>query len=402
MISVEEAFKQVVESVEPLEVVDRPLGESVGYTLAETIVAHMPLPPFDNSAMDGYALRVEDVAKAVKETPVWLKLIGEVPAGSFFEKPLHPGEVVRIMTGAPVPSTANAVVKLEETRLRDGQVEIREPVTVGKHIRRKGEDVSVGQEVLRHGTTIRLQHLGLLASLGKNSVKVYRTPSVSVLTTGSELVAIGRPLLPGKIHNTNGLVLQKLLERMGIVLHDLGTVQDDPEHLKRLIEASPVSDFLIISGGVSVGKYDYVKEVLQELGMKTIFWRVAMKPGQPLLFGHLNQQWVFGLPGNPISCVVCFLIFVRTAIQKMMGISHPQLPMVQATLQKGLSKQDGRRHYLTATLREEHGELFATPTDKQGSGMFASLAEANAFIIIPEERDALEKGELVDVLRFDG
>ncbi|MBI4437081.1 MAG: molybdopterin molybdotransferase MoeA [Candidatus Omnitrophica bacterium] len=400
MISVDEALKQVREFVMPLEAIERPLSESVGYALAETIVAATPLPPFDNSAMDGYAIQTEDVARANPENPVWLRLIGEVPAGSSFERPIHSGEAVRIMTGAPVPSTADAVVKLEEARLRREQVEIHEPVPRGKHIRRKGEDVTVGETVLEKGTTIRLQHLGLLASLGRKGIKVYRGPSVSFLTTGSELVEVGEALPPGKIHNTNGLILQKLLEGLGITPRNLGTVQDDPERLKTLIQKSATSDLLLISGGVSVGKYDYVKEVLQELGMKTFFWRVAIKPGQPILFGRLNHRWVFGLPGNPISCVVCFLLFVKPAIQRMMGTQNPQHPIVHAILQKGISKSDGRRHYLTAILREENRHFVITPTGKQGSGMLASLAQANAFIVVPEERNSLETGELVDVLPF--
>jgi len=400
MISVDEALKQIMNEVGPLNSEERPLGEALGRTLAEKIVASFSLPPFDNSAMDGYAIRTSDVAEANAERPVWLKVIGEVPAGSLFEKPIQIGEAVRIMTGAPVPSTADAVVKLEEARLREGQVEIRQPVSVGKHIRRKGEDVSVGKGVLTLGTTIRIQHLGLLASLGRKTVQVYRAPSASIVTTGSELVEAGENLSPGKIYNSNHLVLVKLSEKENIAVHNLGTVPDDPATLKALVERSFSSDLLVISGGVSVGKYDYVKDVLQELGMKTIFWRVNMKPGQPVLFGRLNHQWVFGLPGNPISCVVCFLLFVKTAIQKMKGIQDPKLPMVRATLQKNVSKQDGRRHYLTAYLKESDGRLTVTPTEKQGSGMLASLAEASAFIVVPEEKNTIEAGELVDVLQF--
>lgn len=400
MISVDEALQFILDEVTPLEVIEQPVGESVGYTLTETIVAETPLPLFDNSAMDGYAIRIEDVSHATPDAPVWLRIVGEVPAGSVFETSIHSGEAVKIMTGAQIPSTADAVVMLEKARLRDGQVEIREPVPAGKHIRRRGEDVSPGEAIFERGTTIRLQHLGLLASLGRKTVRVYRAPSVAVLTTGSELIGLDEPLTPGKIYNTNSLILQKLLERTGVVLRDLGVVADDPGALKERIRQAMASDLLIVSGGVSVGQYDCVKDVLRSLGMKTIFWRVNMKPGKPIVFGRLNHQWVFGLPGNPISCVVAFLIFVQTAIQRMMGHSNPKPLFVQAVLREGVWKQDGRRHFLTGHLEELGGQRLVTPTEKQGSGMLQSLAEANAFIVIPEERNALEMGEPVEVLRF--
>ncbi len=400
MISVDEGLARVLEAVRPLSAVVRPLEACVGSVLAEKITAEISLPPFDNSAMDGYALRTGDVAQASPETPVWLRVVGDVPAGSFFEKSISPGEAVQIMTGARVPSTTDAVVKLEEARLRENSVEIRGPVPVGKHIRRRGEDVSEGEVVLPRGTFLRLQHLALLGSLGKKIIPVYRTPSVSFLTTGSELVSVGEPLAPGKIYDTNGMVLRKMLEGFGLAPQDLGTVSDDPEQLRELIENSPKTDLLILSGGVSVGECDYVKEVLWGLGMETIFWRVQMKPGQPLLFGRWGEQWVFGLPGNPISCVVCFLIFVRCAIQKMIGILNPGPHVIRAILQETVLKHDRRRHYLTAVLKEENGNFLVTPTEKQGSAMVASLAASNAFIIVPEERETLEKGERVDVLHF--
>lgn len=400
MISVDEALKKIMESVGPLEIVERSLSETIGMTLAESIIASIPLPPFDNSAMDGYAIRSEDVAQAKPESSIWLRVVGEVPAGTLFEKPIQSGEAVKIMTGAPVPMTTDAVVMLEEARIRDGQVEIRNPVPAGKHIRRKGEDVSAGMEVLKQGSIIRLQHLGLLASLGIKTVRVYRAPSVSIIATGSELAHVDETLSSGKIYDSNSLILRKLFGESGCSLKHLGTVADDAEQLKEIIQRSSGADLLVISGGVSIGKYDYVKEVLQELGMKTIFWRVAIKPGKPVLFGQLGSQWVFGLPGNPISCVVCFLIFVRSAIQKMMGIENPRLPIVQAILQKKISKQDGRRHYLTAILQEQEDRRIVTPTEKQGSGMLAALSEANAFLVIPEEKESLEAGEIVDVLQF--
>jgi len=398
MISVNEAWKKMMDVVIPLGVVEKPLEAVVGATLAETLVADRALPPFNNSAMDGYAIQTKDVKVAKPETPIWLDVIGEVPAGQVFEKPLQSGQAVKIMTGAQVPPSADAVVMLEKARYRNGKVEVREPVTFGKHIRSAGEDIAAGEEVLSAGTPICIQHLGLLASLGRASLRVYQKPSVALLTTGSELVKVGQKLSPGKIYDSNGLVLRKLLEQTGVTVEDLGATVDDPQRIYEALQRTQRHDLLVISGGVSVGKYDYVKKALQEFGMKTIFWRVKMKPGKPILFGQRDRQWIFGLPGNPISCVVGFLVFVQPVLQRMMGVASPKLPLIRAVLRKDVVKKDERQHYLTAIFTEEKGEVI--PTKKQGSGMLVSLSQANAFIIIPEDKQWVRKGEKVDVLRF--
>jgi molybdopterin molybdotransferase len=281
-------------------------------------------------------------------------------------------------------------------------VELRSPVAPGSHIRKAGEDITAGEMMLKAGTRIRLQHLGLLAGLGYAALPVYRVPTVAVLATGSELVNIDEALAPGKIRNSNSLVLAALLRRLGIQPADCGSVIDDRGLIQRKLEEASTSDVILISGGVSVGEHDLVKRVLRDLGMETLFWRVNMKPGKPLLFGRWRSKAVFGLPGNPISCVVCFLEFIHPFLRKVMGEHEVDHEHLRARLTQPIRKKEPRLQLLTAALDEDQGTLTVRPTPQQGSGMLSSLAQANAFIVMPEDATACETGSMVDVLPFGG
>jgi len=397
MTSFQDAKRLVLDQARTLGTEEVRLADSVGRALSRDLVAEVSLPPFDNSAMDGYALWSADTTGAAQDHPVILRLAGEVAAGQTLERAIRRGEAVKIMTGAPLPSGTDSVVMLEEARLRGEVVEIFHAVRPASHVRQAGEDIKQGDVALQAGRRIRHQQLGLLAGLGCAQLPVYRLPSVAVLATGSELVGIDQPLTPGKIRNSNSLTLVTLLRRFGLRPTDLGSVADERAPLLQRLEAASRHDVMLISGGVSVGAHDVVKRVLKDVGMATLFWRVNMKPGKPLLFGRWRNSVVFGLPGNPISCVVGLLEFIAPFLRKMMGEATSDDGLVQARLTRPLHKNAPNTQLFTAQLREEGGSLLVTPTPQQGSGMLSSLAQANSFIIVPETIMALQAGELVTV-----
>ncbi|MBI1952652.1 MAG: molybdopterin molybdotransferase MoeA [Candidatus Omnitrophica bacterium] len=403
MISVEEAWRRIEERIEPLAAEPLPLEAAEGFVLAKPITAPIDLPPFDNSAMDGYALRAGETQTARAERPVKLPVAGEVAAGGWQDKPVAPGTAVKIMTGAPLPPGADSVLMLEDGRLRDGAVEIRGPVDPGRHVRRQGEDVRRGQVLLEPGLRLNPQRLALLASAGIREVPVHRRARVSLLATGSELAAPGAPLRPGQIYDSNRITLKSLLRAGGSTCDDLGVVPDDPAAITKQIRTGLGRDLLLVSGGVSVGSHDHVKQVLRELGMETLFWQVAMKPGKPLLCGRLGPTWIFGLPGNPISCVVGFLIFIEPLIRRLEGKPRAKPRYAKARLTQDLHKKDDRRHFLTARVSAgSDGFLEAAPTEKQGSAMMQALAQANAFVVAPEDCPFIPAGKTVEVLLFNG
>jgi molybdopterin molybdotransferase len=401
MVSVEEAWQRIEERIEPLDAERLPLTAAEGFVLAQAVFAPIDLPPFDNSAMDGYALRAGETEAASAERPVRLPVAGEVAAGGWQDTPVAPGTAVKIMTGAPLPPGADAVLMLEDGRLRDGAVEIRAPVDLGKHVRKQGEDVRRGEALLEPGLRLNAQRLALLASAGIPEVLVHRRARVSLLATGSELAAPGAALKPGQIYDSNRITLKTLLRSGGSTCDDLGVVPDDPAAIAQQIQAGLGKDLLLVSGGVSVGSHDHVKQVLQELGAQTLFWRVAMKPGKPILCARLGPTWIFGLPGNPISCVVGFLVFIEPLIRRLEGQPRAKPRYAKARLTRELHKKDGRRHFLTARVSAgADGLLEAVPTEKQGSAMMQALAQANAFVVAPEDCSVMEAGKTVEVLLF--
>lgn len=402
MVSFGEARSIIAESIPkaPSEVV--PLLEVHHRILAADVFSDVDIPPFDNSSMDGYAIRSEDTIGANDHQKAILNLAGEVSAGDVFQGSLQRGSAIRIMTGAPVPAGANAVLEQEAVLSANGSIQIGVEVSEGKNIRHKGEDIRRGDIVLKMGMRVSSAALGVLSSVGKPSIEVMKKPLVAFITTGNEVVEIEEPLLPGKIRNSNAYTLWGLLKESGCEPLKLGKVRDVEADLEQRIREGLSHDMLVTSGGVSVGKYDLVLETLKKLGVEILFWKVNIKPGMPVAFGMYKQPDagrhvpVFALPGNPVSTIITFLQFVRPAIQKMMGLSIQPLTL-QAVLEHPISKKDGKRHFSRGILRNENGKLFVSTTGSQSSGVLSSLVAANCLIIVREEQKELRVGDPVDV-----
>jgi molybdopterin molybdotransferase len=386
MLQVEEAQARVMAEVVAGPAEGVALDDSLGRPLREDVVATHDHPGADNSAMDGYAVRADDLANA----PVTLPVIADIPAGHPTNLHLEPGSAMRIMTGAFVPTGADAVVQVE---LTDGGVErvtIAKAVPRGASIRRRGEDMRAGDVVLRGGVRIGAAEIAILASAGKSRVQAGRRPTVAILSTGDELVDVGETPAPGQIVNTNGSLLSALVRETGAIARPLGIVRDTREATIAAFESAMESDFVISSGGVSVGAFDFVKDALDALGAETRFWRVAMKPGKPVVLSRLRDRVVFGLPGNPVSCFVSFHLFVAPALRKAMG-QETQLyaPTVRARLTGAVKGAPERRVYARVQVASRDGALFATPLTSQSSGALTSMLTANGLAVI----DAGGRGE---------
>jgi molybdopterin molybdotransferase len=412
MISLEEARERILGQVSVLEAEDAPLLTALGQVLARDVPSHLNIPPLDNSAMDGYAVRAVDTSGASTESPRFLRVIGEVAAGAMPSEEVQPGTAVRIMTGAPVPSGADAVVQFEDTDETRRAQPIREigvmrPADLGQHIRRAGEDIRRGAVVLRAGTSVGPAQVGVMASLGMTTAPVVRRPVVAVLATGDELVEVGRPLGPGQIYNSNLYSLAAQVLRYGGIPKLLGIARDTLSDLSRKVEEGLSADMLITSAGVSVGTYDVVKDVLAQRG-EISFWTVRMKPGKPLAFGtfpaEAGKRRVphLGLPGNPVSSMICFEQFARPAILKMMGYTNFEKPSVRAILEDEVVNRDGRRVFARAVVTKREGRYYASLTGPQGSGILTSMAQANGLAIIPEDVSRAKPGEEVLVELLDG
>jgi len=402
MLSVEEALEQVLSAFQPLESERVPILETPGRVLAEDIYADVDIPPYANSSMDGYAVQAADTVGASRETPVPLLVTGGVPAGYVAEKELTPGTAICIMTGAPIPPGADAVVRVEDTEATGEWVNVFAEVEEGRYIRPAGEDVRQGTLVLRRGLRIRPQEVGMLAALGHKEVAVTRRPRVAILATGDEVVEIDAPLAPGKIRNANSYSNAAQVIACGGTPILLGIARDRVEELTEAIRAGLEQevDLFLTSGGVSVGDFDLVKKVLAAEG-EINFWRVRMKPGKPLAFGHIGDVPVLGLPGNPVSVMVSFEMFVRPALLKMLGMTEWKRSIVEATLVDEVKQKDDRRHFLRVRLEREAGEYRAHLTGGQGSGILSSMVKANALAIIPEEWSRVPAGARVRVMLLD-
>jgi len=400
MISAKEALNRILEQIPTLGRERVPILQAQGRVLAEDIYSTRNIPPWDNSAMDGYAVRHADIGLASKENPVLLKVIADLPAGKVFEGRVGPGEAVRIMTGAPLPEGADTVVPVEDTIKADGTVKILTPLPAGGNIRRAGEDVGSGEKAVAAGTVLRPAHAGMLASLRRSSVYVYLRPRVAVLSTGDELLEIDEPWQDGKIINSNSYsIAAQVLEGGGEPLQ-LGIARDCREDLSARMKEGLAADILITTGGVSVGDYDLVKGLLKEMGRMN-FWKVAMRPGQPLAFGSLAGKPLFGLPGNPVSCMVSFEQFVRPSLLKMAGFSRIFRPGLRAALREDFSKKSGLTYFVRCRLVEEEGKLLATTTGEQGSGILSSMVRAQGLLVLPPETTTARKGEVVSVIPLD-
>jgi len=401
MISVESALEVILKEISPLATESVDIACALGRVLAEDIAARWPNPPFDNSAMDGYAVRSADVKGASAEKPAKLSVIYDLPAGSVPQGPVGPGQAVRIMTGAPVPEGADAVVMVEKTSSGDGSVLIKAEPRAGENIRKAGEDFKTGDIVIGKGSVVRPAEAGMLATVGVPFVMVHRRPRVAIISTGDELCDIGEQPGPGKIVNSNGYALAALVAASGAVPIQLGIAKDTKESLREKLTAALSADCIISSGGVSVGDYDFVKDVLKEMGSSMIFWKVAMKPGKPLAFGVIGGKPAFGLPGNPISSMVAFEQFVRPSLLKMSGRARIFRQSFEAALTNDIKIKPGRMNFIRAELRSTGAGLAATALDGQGSGMVLTMVRANSFIIVPQDSTGFKAGDAVRAQPFD-
>jgi molybdopterin molybdotransferase len=400
LLSVGEAQKRLLEYFSPLEreIVD--LEWSTGRTLAEDIVSHLDLPPFANSSMDGFAVRFADVAEASSSHPVVLQVVADIPAGQVVNRKLQPHQAARIMTGAVLPPGADAVVPVEDTDFSQRtpgvpppqQVKIFNPIGPRGNVRPQGQDVHFGEVVMQSGSLLRPADVGFLAMLGIHQVPVYRPPKIAIFSTGDELVPVDQPLMPGQIYDSNTFMLISLVERYGGKAVRLGIVPDRAEVIQRTLDRAVDEkvDLILSSAGVSVGAFDFVRSVVEDQG-KLDFWRVNMRPGKPLAFGQYKNIPFIGLPGNPVSSFVGFLVFVRPAILRMAGRKDWK-PQTQTVRLVEPIDSDGRESYLRAIVSRENDELVARLTGHQGSGNLRSLVEANALLLIPSGVKSLPIG----------
>ncbi len=402
MITVQNAIETILKEIRPLGTESQDLLSALGRVAGQDVRAARPNPPWDNSAMDGYALVASNTAGATQESPVTLKVIYDLPAGSVPGEDVKSGEAVRIMTGAPVPGGATAVMMVEKTKPGPaGKVLICAEARDGENIRKEGEDFKAGDVVIKAGTLIRPAEVGMLATTGSPFVMVHKRPRVAVLSTGDELAEVYEQPARGKISNSNGWALSALVAACGAVPVQLGIALDTKESLREKLTAAMDSDCIISSGGVSVGDYDFVKGVLKEMGSSMIFWKVAMKPGKPLAFGVIGNKPAFGLPGNPISSMVAFEQFVRPALLKMAGRKDIFNATFNARLTKEIKIKPGRMNFIRAELVIGESENTATPLTGQGSGMISTMVRANSFIVVPQGSTGFKEGETVKVQPFD-
>lgn len=401
MIALEEARAAVLDAVARLDVRSVPIRRASGLVLAQEVVAREPVPPFANSAMDGYAVRAVDTGDASVSSPVRLRVVDELPAGRAPSRAVENGEAIRIMTGAPVPAGADAIVMVERTE-RDGDaVLVHQAAAVGDHVRNAGGDLERGQAVFDRGTVLGPAHIGVLASLGYTDVDVVPRAKVGVLATGDELVEGEDPLSPGQIRDANRPMVLALVEEAGCEARDLGIARDDEDLIHRTLEDAFLScDAVITSGGVSVGDYDFVKAALDRFGVLQ-WWQVAIKPAKPFAFGVVKGVPVFGLPGNPVSAHVSFELFARPALLQMMGRRSRFRPEIQAIAKQAMNrKPDGRLHLDRVWVEREDGRYVAARTGSQASNVLSAMALANGLALLPDGDGAPEGGD-VTVMRLD-
>ncbi|EFQ82571.1 molybdenum cofactor synthesis domain protein [Aeromicrobium marinum DSM 15272] len=403
LLTVEDHLEKILRGVGPLRAYDQPLVESLGLPLHEDFVSPIDLPRFDNSGMDGYAVLAEDVRDATRETPVVLPVVGEVHAGNARPFAISPGTAAKIMTGAPLPRGADAVVPFEHTDRGGHKVAIHRAPTEGQSIRRAGDDVTAGTTVLTAGTVLGAREIGLLASLGAARVSARPRPRVVILSTGNELRDPGAHLEYDSIYDGNSYMLAAAVRSAGAIAYRVGAVSDDPKVFRRVLSDQLVrADLVVTSGGISQGERDVVKQTLKALGTVE-FHQVAMQPGKPQGFGKVfdEQTPIITLPGNGVSAYVSFEVFVLPALRRMMGLTPYRRPMVHAVLAADINSSPGRRQYVRAHFEVTHRGAKVTPISGAGSHQVGALAQANALIIVGEDETALNLGDTVRTLVLD-
>ncbi len=416
MISVEEARERILAIIGRLEPERRPLLDALGQVIAEDVRAPFDLPPLDNTAMDGYAVRSADTTGASTEAPVSLHVVANLAAGYIIEKPLNAGEAIRIMTGAPLPPGCDSIVPFEETDevLRGpGQepqpgdtVLVFKAAGVGANVRYRAEDMTSGQPIISAGRVLRPSEVGVLASMGLDRIAVYRRPVVAILSTGDELAALAETLKPGRIYDANAYTIASMVRKFGGIPKLLGIARDTVEDLTAKIREGYDADLIVTSAGVSRGDFDVVKDVLAREG-NVDFWTVRMRPGKPLAFGVFDTPSGrrvphIGLPGNPVSSMVAFELFGRPAIFKMLGRDDWQRVVLKATTREAVVNSDGRRFFARCIVTKgDDGRYYADLTGPQGSGILTSMSAANALTIIPEDQPQANPGDEIDVMMLD-
>lgn len=398
MLSVEEALERVLARAQRLDSEWVDLVGGLGRVLAEPVVAPVDIPAWPNSSMDGYALLSGDTRAATPKSPVALAVVGTIPAGSAASRPLRPGEVFRIFTGAPLPEGADGIVPQEDVEVGDGRIQVRRPVQAGEFVRPLGEDIRAGETALETGQVVGPAEVGLLATLGRSRVLVFRRPRVAILATGDEVVDLGGEVTQGKIPNSNTYALvAQVLEAGGDPIN-IGVARDSPESIEERLGWGLAGDVLISSAGVSVGDYDLVRDALRRLGAELHLWQVAMRPGKPITFGSLRGRPIFGLPGNPVSAMVTFELFVRPALRKMAGHSVLHRPVLTARALSPIPNPGGRRGYLRVTVTADTEGYGARLTGSQGSAILRSMVAADGLAVVPPETTIAEGGEVTVLL----
>jgi molybdopterin molybdotransferase len=398
MISVEEARARLLAPLKPLGAEQVAISEAVGRVLAEDVAARRTQPPWPVSAMDGYAVRAADVARV----PVTLKVVGSVPAGQAYEGRLERGEAVRIFTGAPMPEGADAVVLQEDAERRGEAVELREAATAGRNVRPQGLDFRAGDVMLLAGRRLSARDVGLAAAMNRPWLMVHRKPRIAILPTGDEVVMPGEPVGPYQIVSSNGLALAAFITQCGGLPLQLPIAPDRADALQAIAEAAIGADFLVTSGGASVGEHDLVRDALGASGLTLDFWKIAMRPGKPLMVGRYRETPMMGLPGNPVSSLVCALLFLKPAIARLTGLAATQAPALRARLAAPLPANDRRQDYLRATLtRASDGALEARAFLKQDSSMMSLLAKSDCLVVRPPHAPAAAVGDSVEIVPLD-
>ncbi len=399
MISVDTAIKIVEDTVTPLPVKTIHFENALGLCLAQDVQSDIDMPPFNRSAMDGYAVIADDTTHA----PVELTVIEDIAAGHMPTKKISCGQASKIMTGAAVPEGADAVVKFEETEdlSVNHRVKILRPIDRGRNISSRGEDMQVGQTVLCKGMTIRPQEIGILATTGKSRIEVFSAPTVGIISTGDELVEVGLQPSIAQIRNSNGYSLSSQARRMHAEVELLGIVKDTKEEISAMMRRGFRKDILILSGGVSMGEYDLVGDVMKDLNTHIYFEKVALRPGKPVIFGKKDATFIFALPGNPVASFVTFELFIYPAIRKMMGFTHVHRTVFKASLETEIFVKRKRREYRPAFLRMRDNTWMVSPVEWHGSADLLATTRANCLLIVREDAEKLAAGHLVDVIPLD-
>jgi molybdopterin molybdotransferase len=396
LIPIEEAMRIIIEEAEVLEMEDTDLMSSLNKVLAQDIYSNDNLPPFNKSAMDGFAVRSEDLAEVSKANALKLRVKKIIKAGDSGDAVLKQGEAFKIMTGAAVPECADAVIKIEDVEADDQSVSISKPVKKGQNILRAGEEIKAGDLALPKGKTIRPAEIGLLASLGYTMVKTIKAPSIALLITGDELVNAGDSLTPGKIRNCNEYSIKALIKNLDAEALSCGIIKDDPDMiLEKMKEAFENADIVVSSGGASVGDYDFIEKILKKLGAEVKFSAVAIKPGKPVIFATYNGKLFFGLPGNPLSAINTFEQFVRPAVKKMMGMKDIMEEEFPVVLADEIKSSVGRTNYIYVDIEKKNGIYYAHRVGSQSSNALTTVCKANGIVIIDGVTPIVKAGDIV-------